>query len=326
MLKRDVAPVLMEHLVDHCYHGYSQIHRWGDGGGFCDVVVGGITYKLAQGDRDCSSAIIDVYEQAGYKVKEHGATYTGNMRRAFLAEGCFKIHEMHNGKCDDGHVLRRGDIVLNDVNHVAMMRDSNTLMQFSISETGGIDGATGDQLQHGAKHCGGGESNTRAYYDYPWNCCIECIDTRTVNKPQPVKVEQKDGYVYRMYNPATKQHHFTTSHDEAQFCSNVGWEYEGASWKAPKSGDAVYRLYNPYTGEHLFTTAKCERDHLKALGWYDEKTGWYSETDEIKRNPVYRLYSPVTAQHHYTPYESERNFLLKNGWSDEGIGFYATEK
>lgn len=326
MFKKEVAVVLMEHLVDHYYHGYSQVHRWGDGEGYCDVSVGGITYKLAQGDRDCSSAIIDVYEQAGYKVKEHGATYTGNMRKAFATEGCFKVHLMHGGKCDDGHRLQRGDILLNDVNHVAMMKNDSYLMQFSISENGTIDGKAGDQLQAGAMTVGAGESNTRPFYDYPWNCCIECIDTRTICEPAPEKIKKKDGYVYRVYNPQTGQHHFTTDINEAQFCVNIGWQNEGATWPAPASGDPVYRLCNPNTGEHLFTVNNCERDHLKSIGWYDEKTGWYSESDPIKQNPVYRLYNPDLKQHHYTPYESERNFCLRNGWNDEGIGFYATEK
>ena len=49
-------------------HGYDQIHRQGP-------------------DYDCSSLVINAYEQAGVKVKEAGATYTGNMRAAFVKCG-----------------------------------------------------------------------------------------------------------------------------------------------------------------------------------------------------------------------------------------------
>ena len=57
------------------------------------------------------------------------------------------------------------------------------LMEFAISETGGIDGAEGDQTGH--------ESHIRAYYDYPWDGILECINreetqTGTVsNTPAP---------------------------------------------------------------------------------------------------------------------------------------------
>ena len=55
MLLKEVAARLFEHRVDHDWHGYSWISRWGDGEGTCDIVINGKTYHLEQGDRDCSS-------------------------------------------------------------------------------------------------------------------------------------------------------------------------------------------------------------------------------------------------------------------------------
>lgn len=167
MLKKQVAVELMKHLVMHNWHGYSQVSRWGDGEGVCNVVVGGKTYQLEQGDRDCSSAIISAFEAAG--ISCGGATYTGNMRRCMCATGNFRWHPM-----SEGYIAQSADVYLNEINHTAMCLSSNPdeLMEFSISETGGVDGAEGDQTGH--------ESHIRAYYNYPWNGILECINTESV--------------------------------------------------------------------------------------------------------------------------------------------------
>ena len=65
MKKREVTVELFKHLINHDWHGYSQVSRWGDGEGTCPVVINGKTYQLEQGDRDCSSAIISAFEAAG---------------------------------------------------------------------------------------------------------------------------------------------------------------------------------------------------------------------------------------------------------------------
>lgn len=164
MLKKQVAVELMKHLVTHDWHGYSQISRWGDGEGTCDITIDGKGYKLEQGDRDCSSAIISAYEAAG--ISCGGATYTGNMRSCMCATGNFRWHPM-----SEGYVAKPGDVYLNEVNHTAMCLSSNPdqLMEFSISENGGIDGVEGDQT--------GNESHIRTYYNYPWNGILECVNT-----------------------------------------------------------------------------------------------------------------------------------------------------
>lgn len=179
LLKSEVAAQLMTHLVEHWYHGYSQSIRWGDGEGYCYVTIGGKTYALAQGDRDCSSAVINAYEVAGIPVKTNGATYTGNMKDVFVRCG-FKWHPMRNGACTDGYKPKRGDVALNIVHHTAMFKNPDTLMQFSISETGGVTGADGDQLQNGEYDSSArGESNTRSFYDYPWDGVLEAPEVYT---------------------------------------------------------------------------------------------------------------------------------------------------
>ena len=160
MLLKEIAVQLMEHLCNHNYHGYSQISRYGDGEGVCPVTINGKTYYLEQGDRDCSSAIITAFEAAG--ISCGGSTYTGNMRACMVATGNFRWHPMSSG-----YIAKRGDVYLNEANHTAMCVSDvpDMLAEFSISETGGIDGAEGDQT--------GNESHIRSYYDYPWDGILE---------------------------------------------------------------------------------------------------------------------------------------------------------
>lgn len=172
MKKREVAVKLFRHLIEHSWHGYSQISRWGDGAGTCPVVINGKTYQLQQGDRDCSSAIISAFEAAG--ISCGGATYTGNMRSCMVATGNFRWHP------GTGYVAKPGDVYLNEACHTAICLSAvpDRLGEFSISETGGIDGAEGDQT--------GWESHECDYYNYPWDGILECINNeedKPISKP-----------------------------------------------------------------------------------------------------------------------------------------------
>lgn len=99
-------------------HGYSQYNRW-------------------LPDVDCSSSIILAYEQTG--VKKAGATYTGNMRTAFVKCGFEAI------PYKKGMTLIRGDVLLNEKYHTCLYLGNKKIVQASCSETGGITGRTGDQ-------------------------------------------------------------------------------------------------------------------------------------------------------------------------------------
>ena len=101
-------------------HGYSQHKRWGP-------------------DYDCSSLVISAYEQAGVPVKEAGATYTANMRRAFEQCGFRPI------KYSSSTVLVKGDVLLNEKHHTALYIGNGQIVQASIAETGKIYGKEGDQ-------------------------------------------------------------------------------------------------------------------------------------------------------------------------------------
>lgn len=139
-------------------HGYDQIHRQGP-------------------DYDCSSLVINAYEQAGVKVKEAGATYTGNMRSAFVKCGFKAI------KYVKGMALKRGDVLLNENHHTLLYLGDKKMVQASSNEKGGIyNGKTGDQT--------GREIYVGNFYEFSkgWDYVLryEVSEVTTVNITMPV--------------------------------------------------------------------------------------------------------------------------------------------
>ena len=130
--------------------------------------------------------------------------------------------------------------------------------------------------------------------------------------------------MYRLYNPNSGEHFYTSNSTEKDNLVTTGWSDEGIGWIAPEKSDTpVYRLYNANAGDHHYTMDAKERDGLITAGWKDEGIGWYSDDD--KTVPLYREYNPnaVTGTHNYTTDKAEHMNLVKAGWKDEGIGWYA---
>ena len=131
--------------------------------------------------------------------------------------------------------------------------------------------------------------------------------------------------MYRLYNPNSGEHFYTSSADEREIDVAAGWNYEGVGWVAPTTGTPVMRLYNPVAGEHHYTTSKDEADNLVAAGWnLESDCAWYSAPAETGI-PVYREYNPnqFAWNHNYTPNQEENDLLVKAGWQFEGISWYA---
>ena len=107
------------------------------------------------GETDCSALVIHCAKEAGFDVGS--ASYTGNMRAQFTQRGW--TVKPNNGN------PQVGDILLNDINHVAVYIGNGKLAQASIDERGKISGGQGgDQT--------GRETNVSNYYNYPWNCYL----------------------------------------------------------------------------------------------------------------------------------------------------------
>lgn len=109
------------------------------------------------------------------------------------------------------------------------------------------------------------------------------------NMTNPVKGTTGDP-IYRLYNPNSGDHHYTTNYKEANSLYRAGWSYDEAEIISGHPGGfydsqyynfiPVYRQYNPHakTGAHNFTTSTSERNHLVKLGWRDEGVAWYAVT------------------------------------------------
>ena len=129
--------------------------------------------------------------------------------------------------------------------------------------------------------------------------------------------------MYRLYNPNSGEHFYTSNAGERDLLASLGWHDEGIGWIAPAhSNTPVYRLYNENGGEHHYTTSVAERDMLVSLGWNDEGIGWYS--DDAHTVPLYRQYNPnaFANNHNYTTSLGENDWLVSIGWRPEGIGWY----
>lgn len=153
MSKTEKAIEWMENTARDNSHGYDQIYRWGE-----------------KGDFDCSAAVITAWEAAGVPVKKKGATYTGNLRKAFLACGFKDVTSTITLK--NGSGLLRGDVLLKEGKHVAMFCGNGKEVEASINEKGTAKGGKpGDQT--------GKEFLIRPYRNYPWSHVLRYQETNT---------------------------------------------------------------------------------------------------------------------------------------------------
>ena len=136
-------------------------------------------------------------------------------------------------------------------------------------------------------------------------------------EPTPTRL-----FMYRLYNPWSGEHFYTSDATERDEVMAAGWTFEGDGWVSPPTGEPVFRMYNRYGGEHHYTLDEAERDYLVEMGWEYEGIGWYS--DPAKTIPLYRQYNPYafSNNHNYTVSTDERDMLVGLGWIDEGIAWY----
>jgi len=139
--------------------------------------------------------------------------------------------------------------------------------------------------------------------------------------------------MYRLYNPNSGEHFYTSSKEERTSVLNAGWNDEGIGWSAPNPQRfnavpiiPVYRLYNANGGEHHYTTSKNEHDVLISVGWRDEGIGWYSLKNNSRRFVMLkREYNPnaFANNHNYTVSTFEHTTLVNvHKWRDEGNAWY----
>ncbi len=84
--------------------------------------------------------------------------------------------------------------------------------------------------------------------------------------------------VYRVFNPNTGEHFYTTATRERDYLVKQGWKNEGIGWYSDAEKKVpVYREFNPNasTGTHNYTTSQRENAYLVSSGWKAEGVAWY---------------------------------------------------
>lgn len=140
-------------------HGYDQTNRWGP-------------------DYDCSSLLIQAFENAGSPVKTNGASYTGNMVEVFKNTGFKDVTTEIT--LSNGSGLKPGDVLWVD-GHTEMYIGNGNIVGARINENGEVAGGqTGDQT--------GQEIRVRTYYNYPWTIVLR-LPSSGVTPDIPVEPE-----------------------------------------------------------------------------------------------------------------------------------------
>ena len=108
--------------------------------------------------------------------------------------------------------------------------------------------------------------------------------------------------VYRLYNPTSLEHLYTTSNDEViELVEKQGWKNEDVAFvsenknesPSPEKIDVIYRIFNPKSGEHLYTIDLPEIETLKNSGWTVDFNGvpcFYSSTNHEDEGEVWLDY------------------------------------
>ncbi|MGY3730370.1 histidine phosphatase family protein [Lactococcus termiticola] len=128
--------------------------------------------------------------------------------------------------------------------------------------------------------------------------------------------------VYRIYNPKSGEHLYSSSSIEIKSLTDKGWTSEGvAFYSVPSGGQPVYRLYNAQAGvgAHFNTLSSYERDVLVSKhGWRYEGIAWYAQgsAPETPSQPDDQPINIYFARHGKTMF----NVLDRlQGWSDSPL-------
>ena len=282
-------------------HGYSQYRRW----------------PWEGEDFDCSSLMYWAAHEAGYDVPLSG--YTGTMLADFQAAGF--AAEPWDGNIWD---CAPGDILLahnGSRQHTEMYVGGGRNVGAHIAETGGVDGAPGDQTGDEI-----GVAPNWGAWDYVLTPPADEDAPAPGAEPEPKRKDDEVKRVYnggcvlrRYYHPETGNHIITGDAGEQEALSRAGWADEGAAGQAFAGAVVpVYRMFNPNNGDHVWVKRR-EAAQLQQLGWEWESVPFFGNP---KGKAMWRLYNPGSGLHHFTPDRDEYDSLVAAGWSGEGCAFH----
>jgi hypothetical protein len=222
-------------MCDHPGFGYSWAERYG---GPEIVEHNGILLNV--GDYDCASSSITVWQKAligtRWEGSLDGAITTHNMRYVFTNSGLFEWVPVH--------YTQPGDLLLNEVNHVAICQPDGYLSEFSSNEFGGCyGGQRGDQT--------GWESHICRFYDYPWDGALH------YNGLADIKPEQILGYAVNDRGLRYRAH--------VQDLGWCVWAHDGQTAGTTSFGLRLEAFeIEPPVGVKISVKA-----HIQNIGWVD---------------------------------------------------------
>ena len=202
----------------------------------------------------------------------------------------------------------------------------------SVNETAAQDGLTKVGNKEVINNADGSVT-TNVYEVNPTTGALS--NSKTTVTPAPSRadgeaIEPQFAAMYRLYNPYTHEHLFTTDAAEKDNLVSLGWNFENVTGKVYMHGEkgGVYRLYNPTTGEHHYTTKEDELAKCVKAGWRNEGVKFFSVLDADKQTvgmvSMYNLYEKKF-YHHYTSDPDEIAKMVKDGWRKEEIKWYAAK-
>lgn len=232
MTKIEKAVQWATQMANDNSHGYSQVDRWGP-------------------DYDCSSFVISAWEAAGVPVRNAGASYTGNMRNAFLACGFFDATSLVN--LGSGGGVQAGDVLLNYSAHTCIAIGAGRVANCRTDEG---HPQAGDQS--------GNEIRLQSYWNYPWNCVLRYKEVQEMPEGDFESGTYLDGL-------ASIVGAKPVASDLQPNLQEVATKEENHSWKppllkyAPNTYYEAVKLLQALLNVHNF-------DSGKADGYYGPKT------------------------------------------------------
>ena len=142
---------------------------------------------------------------------------------------------------------------------------------------------------------------------------------KTTKQIETVRPDFQFVPVYRMFNPATGEHLYTTDAYEVKVqTTQGGWRYEGAAFFTQSYGSPVTRLFNPTWGKHHYSEDAYEISVITSTqGW--RKDFWGAPTFYSGGLlTMHRLFNSSIGEHLYTTDNWEDYILTtQQGWKEE---------
>lgn len=222
-----------ENVAKDDTHGYDQVDRNGNP------------------NYDCSGLVIKAVDQSGIDVKGAGATYTGNMKNAFIKKGFKNVTSKIT--LSTGKGLIRGDVLLNEGHHTAIYCGNGKMVDARINEKGtATGGKSGDQTGH--------EIEIHAYNNHPWNCVLRYPETSSTSESSESSTGSSSSLKF-------------SKGDKVKFTGSVHYtsSSKSATGRACKAGQAKITAVNAGSA-HPYHLVAVTGKGSTVYGWVNEDT------------------------------------------------------